>query len=148
MKTLFLILALAVTASAQDWKLIKEISGEIPNHPGLTIETYAAEIARDEDIIKLKIRFDLPYGPPVDWFQGTNQGFDVSTISRLEVGVRLDCKTLVITTPKGSSDVYRSNGQKLKSKEPPFAIKEGHVFEKYFCERGEKPTKAPTLKPK
>ena len=125
------------------------MSGDIPDHPGLTIETYASEIARDGDIIKLKVRFDFPGGAPVEPFKGyVPFGFDISSISRVEMGVKFDCKTLVVTPPKGSSDVYQFNGKKLKSKEPPIPIKEGHVFEKYFCERGGPATVAPTLKPK
>ena len=137
-------LLLILTLLQSNWIPIKEMSGNIPNYPGITIETYASEIARDGDVIKLKVRFDFPWGVPMDWVR--EAGFN-SSISRVELGVKLDCKTLIVTPMKGSADVYQFNGKKLKSKEPPIPIKEGHVFEKYFCERGGPATVAPTLKP-
>lgn len=125
------------------------MSGDIPNHPNLTIEVYASEIARGEDTVKLILRADFPNGAPVDLFrQNAPFGFDISSISRMVFKAKFNCKTLTMTTVSNSGEIYQFNGKKLKSKEPPFAVKEGDIFEKYFCERGEKPTQAPTLKPK
>lgn len=152
---LSLILALAVIVSAQSlptddlpWKLIKEMSGEIPDHTGLTIEVYGAKIARGDDLVKLSIRFDFPWGAPASLFKGNApRGFDVSSVARFQGRIELNCKTLEVK-PVGGGDVYQFNGKRHKSKEPPFQIESGHIFATYFCEQGEAPTKAPTLKPK
>jgi hypothetical protein len=152
MKPLFLILILAFTAQAQtpqDWKFIKEMSGEIPDHPGLTVNWYAAEIARGNNIVKLLLRFDMPGGAPADLFKGAaSPGFDISSITRVEAKIEFNCDTLVVKPVSGSSDVYQFNGKKLKSKEPPFVVGSEHIFSQYFCERGDAPKVAPTLKPK
>jgi hypothetical protein len=148
MKALLLILALTISVSAQtDWKLIKEMSGEIPDHPGLTAEFYAAEIARGDSLVKLLIRMDFPWGAPKFPKATYPTGFDASSISRFEFKVEFNCDTLVMKPVNGSSEVYQFNGKRHKSKEPPFPLDAGHVFVTYFCERGEAPTKAPTLKP-
>lgn len=151
-----MLLALAVSVTAQDikeiekikdWKLIKEMSGDISNHPGLTIELYAAEIARSDSGVKLIVRADFPWGSPM--FSGATypRGFDTSSISRVVFRVELDCTMLVVKPATGSADVYQFNGKKYKSKEVPVVIQSGHVFERYFCERGDAPTKAPVLRP-
>jgi hypothetical protein len=157
MKPLLLILALAFSVSAQeikqieqikDWKLIKEMSGDIPNHPGLTEEFYAAKIARGDSTVKLLVRMDFPWGAPR--FEGATypRGFDASSIRHVLFQVELNCDTLVVKPLTGEADVYQFNGKHLKSQEIPTMIKSGHIFEQYFCEHGEAPTKAPTLKPK
>jgi hypothetical protein len=151
MKPLFLILILAFTAHAQkpeDWKLIKEMSGEIPNHPGLTVNWYAAEIARGDNLVKLIVKAEFPGGAPR--FEGATypHGFDPTSITRMEMKSEFNCDTLTFKAVKGSSDVYQFNGKKLKSQETPFPLSAGHIFVQYFCERGEAPKIAPTLKPK
>lgn len=147
MKPLLLILLLAASASAQDWKEIKEMSGEIPNHPGLSVEFYAAEIARGDQKVKLMVKAEFPNGAPVDVFRGTVPfGFDISSVNKLVFKVEFNCDTLVMKTIKNSGELYQFNGTKHKTKEPPFGVNEGHVFVSYFCERGKKPTSAPTLK--
>jgi hypothetical protein len=148
MRTLLLILLLAVSAHAQDWKLIKEMSGDIPNHNGLTVEVYAAEIARGDDKVKLLMKIEYPWGSPR--FEGATypQGFDVTSIARILTKVEFNCETLEVKPIKGSTEIYTVSGQKHKSREAPFNIKESHIFSQYFCERGMRATIAPTLKPK
>lgn len=149
MKPLIVILCLAFSAHAQDWKLIKEMSGDIPNHSGLTVETYGAEIARGEETVKLLMRIDFPNGAPYAMFRdNVPRGFDVSSISQMTFKAEFNCKTLVMKPVGGTGKVYQFNGKKHKSKEPPFNLDAGHIFVNYFCERGEVPTKAPILKPK
>lgn len=151
MKTL-LILAILVFpfntfAQSTEWKAIKEMSGEIPDNPGLTIETYASEIARGGDVVKLVMRFDFPAGAPFSIFRdAVPRGFDVSSIDRFQGRIELNCETLVVTPNKSTGEVFQFNGKRLKSKEPPFKIESGHILAQYFCEQGEAPTKAPTLK--
>lgn len=150
MKPLFLILLFAFTASAQtpDWKLIKEMSGDIPDNPGLTIETYAAEVARGDSLVKLKVKFEFPHGAPYNLLKdNVPLGFDISSISRFVFKAEFNCDTLVMKASQNSGEVYQFNGKRYKSKEPPFPLTSGHIFVNYFCERGEKPTVAPTLKP-
>lgn len=153
MKALLLILLLAPSVYAQlptddlDWKLIQEMSGEIPNQPGITMEVYGARIMRGNDLVKLSVRFDFPFGAPVDVFKGSvSRGFDVSSVTRMAFKIEMNCKTLTVK-PIGGGHIYQFNGKRHKSKEPPFKIASGHIFASYFCEQGEKPTKAPTLKP-
>lgn len=158
MKPLLLILALAFSVSAQDikdiekikdWKLIKEMSGEIPNHPAITLEMYAAQIARGDDIVKLAFRADFPNGAPVDLLKsGAPSGFDVSSITRIVGKLEFNCQTLQVRPLGGSAYAYQFNGKRYKSRETPFALNSGHILFEYFCERGNTPTKAPTLKPK
>lgn len=152
MKPLLLILALAFCVSAQDtkdWKLIKEMSGDIPDHPGLTVEVRAAQIARGDDGIKVMIRADFPWGSPDDLFRDrVPHGLDPTSISRIEGQIKLNCATRVVTPVAGSADVYQFNGKKYKSREPPFSAKSWNVAFLYFCEDGTTPIKAPTLKPK
>jgi len=135
-----------------DWKLIKEMSGEIPDHPGFTLEFRAAEIARGNDLVKLVLRVDMPRGAPVDLFRdNVPRGFDVSSINRIEGRLEFNCKTLVLKAVNDSGVIYQFNGKRHKSKELPFKIdadSRGAVFSQYFCERGEAPTVAPQLKPK
>lgn len=148
LKPLTLILLLAISAFAQDWKQIKEMSGDIPNHPGLTIEVFAAEIARGDDLVKLRLRTDFPNGAPVDLFrQSAPPGFDISSISRIESKLELNCATLTVKPSNATADVYQFNGKRIKSKEPPFQIESGNILAVYFCEQGEAPKTAPTLKP-
>jgi hypothetical protein len=150
MKPLLLILCLATYAAPQkpEWKLLKEMSGEIPDHPGLTVETRASQIARGDDTVKLQIRWDFPWGAPRDLLKDhVLWGFDPSSISRVETKIQFNCKTLTVKSEK-YSDVYQFNGKKLKSRDYPFSIDYNHIFAEYFCERGETPKKAPALKPK
>ena len=149
MKTLILIVALAVSVSAQtEWKQIKEISGDVPNHPGLTWQTHAAEIARGGQRLKLKVRFSFPNGAPVELFRkNAPAGFDISSISHLIVRADFNCDTLVMKPVGNSGEIYMRNGKRHKSKESPFNVAAGHVFVKYFCERQEaKPIAPPTLR--
>jgi hypothetical protein len=151
MKPLLLILCLAFVASAQtpDWKFIKEMSGDIPNHQGLTIEFYAAEIARSGSGVKLLLKAEFPGGAPVDLFRdNAPSGFDISSVSRIVVQLKFNCDSLIVKPIKGSAEIYQFNGNHIKSKEPPFGLDTGHVFVNYFCEQGEKPTIAPKLKQK
>lgn len=143
MKVLLLILIL----QSPQWIQIKEMSGPVPDHPGITVEFYAREIKRSNDRVRLLVRADFPGGAPVNLFKGNApSGFDISSISRFEGRVELDCRSLTVKPMSGSADLYQFNGKKHKSKEPPFNIQDGHIFEKYFCERGSAPTVAPTLK--
>lgn len=152
MKTLLLFLLLTpyqLPTDDLDWKLITEMSGEIPSHPGLTVKVYGAEIARGDDLVKLSVRFDFPWGAPADIFKDSApRGFDISSVERIDGKIELNCKTLVVRAIKASANVYQFNGKKHKSKEPPFTIESGNILALYFCEQGEKPTSAPTLKPK
>lgn len=158
MKPLLLIVVLAFSVSAQDikeiekikdWKLIKEMSGDIPNHPGIILDLYAAEIARHDEVVKLAFRADFPNGAPMDLFKGSMpQGFDISSITRIVGKLEFNCETLQVVPLGGSAYAYQFNGKRYKSKEAPFALDSGHILFAYFCERGDTPTKAPTLKPK
>lgn len=151
MRPLLLILAfiLSVAAQTAEWKPIKEMSGEIPDHPGITLNVSASEIARGNDLVKLRIRFDFPDGAPYDLFRNNAPvGFDVSSVVRIESRIELNCKTFIVKPAGSSADVYQFNGKKLKSKEVPIAISSGHIFAQYFCEQGLAPTAAPRLKPK
>lgn len=149
MKALLLILLLS-PAQDLDWKLIKEMSGDIPNHPGITVETRAAEIARGEETVKLTLRIDFPEGAPHDLFKdNTPHGFDVSSIARFVFKAEFNCRTLTMKAVRNEGSVYQFNGRKHKSKEPPFNLNSGHIFVNYFCERGAPaPLTAPTLKGK
>lgn len=153
-KPLLIILALAVAIVAQspsanlEWKLIKEMSGEIPNHPSLIIELYAARVARGDDKVKLMLKMEFPNGSPREFFrQHVPHGTDPTSIAKIEGAVEFNCRTLVVKPIKSTANVYQFNGKKFKSKEPPFGLDSGHIFAQYFCEQGEAPTKAPTLKP-
>jgi hypothetical protein len=157
MKPILLLILLAISVSAQtevlgikDWKPIKEMTGPIPNHRGMAIKTYAAKIARDGDIIKLSLRMDLPNGAPVDIFKNVvPPGFDIRSIVRVEGGLKLNCKTLVVKPLGGSATISQITGQKYKTKEPPFKIDSGNILALYFCEQPSAPvTTAPKLKPK
>ena len=149
MKTLLLILCLATSAAAQqDWKLLKEMSGDIPDHPGLTVEAYASEIRRGEDRVRLQVKIEFPGGAPRDMLQPyVPWGFDASSITRMVAKIDFNCKTLEVRPVNGSAEVYQFNGKKHKSKEPPFKIDYGHIFAIYFCERGTTPKTPPKLKP-
>lgn len=148
MRALLLILCLAIPQK-QEWKLLKEMSGDIPDHPGITVEVYASQIARAGDRVKLQLRVEYPNGAPRDIFQPyVPWGFDASSISKMLAKVEFDCKTLIVKPVGGSAEIYQFNGKKLKSKEPPFKIDYGNIFARYFCEReSESPKKAPVLKP-
>lgn len=149
MKALFTLILLTTVTNAQEWKPIKELSGPFPGHKGFSVETSASGIARGNDIIKLTVRFDFPWGAPPDLFRsGAPQGFDITSITRIETRFEFNCKTLVVKTNNSSATVYRFDGKKYKSKEPPFSIESSHIFSQYFCERGSVPIKPPTLKPK
>lgn len=149
MKPLFLILTLVFTAQAQDgWKSIKEMSGPIPD-AGVSIKTSAAQIARGDDHVKLLVRFDFPEGAPFALLKdNVPAGFDVSTIAAVVSKVDLNCKTLVVKMAGQKGDVYLFSGKHFQSREVAFKIESGNIFATYFCEQGEKPTHAPTLKPK
>lgn len=157
MKPILLILCLALSVSAQadvlgikNWVAIKEMTGPIPNHPGLVVQSYAAEIARGDDKIKLLFRADFPLGAPVDLFKkNVPAGFDVSSIGRMAFRLDFNCATLVMKTVNNSGEIYQINGRRYKSKEPPFKIESGNVFARYFCEGKNAPsTSPPKLKPK
>lgn len=127
------------------------MSGDIPNHPGLTIEIYAAQIARGDNHVKLRFKAEFPGGAPIDLFKdNAPHGFDVSSISRMEFRGEFDCDTLVMRSVNGSGEIYQFNGKKFKSKEPPFKLDSSHIFSQYFCEQPSAPTsgppKLPTLK--
>ena len=132
-----------------EWKSIKEMSGEIPDNPGLTILTSASQIARDGDNVKVAFRFEFPGGAPWSVFrESVPSGFDVSSISKIEGRLELDCVTRTIRAKGNSAYIYQFNGKRFKSKEPPFRVEEGNILAAYFCETGTKPTVAPKLKPK
>lgn len=124
------------------------MSGPVTDSPGLRVETYASEIKRSEHIIKVGVRIDFPDGAPSNVFKNadTPRGFDISSISRIEGRLTLDCNTLTIKPEKGSARVYQFNGNSFKSKEPSFAISSAHIFAQYFCEQGTTPTTAPSLR--
>ena len=156
MKPLLLILALVFSAHAQkledikDWKLIKEMSGEVPDHAGITVEVRAAQIARGGDTIKLLWRIDYPYGAPRDIFKNVvPYGTDPTSISRIVSKIQLNCKTRVVTPLSNSAEIYQFNGKKHKSKEQPFPLETHHVVFLYFCEdeEGEPSKTPPKLKP-
>lgn len=146
MKALLLILAL----SQADWIAIKEMSGSINDHPGLTVKTSATQIARGGDIIKVLFRMEFPEGAPMDIFRDAMpRGFDVSSIVRVEGRLQLNCATLVVKPLGSTAEVYQFNGKKHKTKEPPFKVGSANIFAQYFCEQPSAPaTEAPTLKPK
>lgn len=151
MKPLLLILAAALSVSAQttEWKRLSELSGDIPDHPGLIVQVSATQIARAEDLIKLRLRLEYPNGAPYDIFKkSVPLDFDASSISRIEALVELNCKSLVVSPVKGSADVYQFTGKRHKSREFPFTINAGNVFAQYFCEQGEAPKIAPRLSTK
>ena len=145
--TLALIIAILLQTPPLQWKAIKEASHEIEGNKGLTIETYAAQIRRNEDIVKLYIRFDFPWGFPRDAAPNiASSNFDVTSISRIVGRLELNCKTLTVKPDGSAADVYQFNGKKHKSKELPFTLPPASLFADYFCETGTKPTTAPTLK--
>lgn len=150
MKSPLLILILFLfTPQTPEWKQIKEFSGDIPNNPGLTLQTSASEITRGDDIVKLLVRFDMPQGAPWSVFRNSApSGFDVSSVTRVEGKIELNCRTHTIKAIRNSAEVYQFNGRKFKSKEPPFQIPPANVFAQYFCEQGTVPTQEPVLKPK
>jgi hypothetical protein len=149
MKPLLLILALATVAAAQElqWKPIREMSGEIPNHPGVTVEFSAAEIARRDDGVKLILRAEFPWGAPSDLIKVPASELDVTSLFRFTGRMDFNCRTLVVK-PDGGGEAMQFNGKKHKTKESPFSIPQSHILSQYFCERGSAPTEAPTLKPK
>lgn len=157
MRSLLLILVFAVSVSAQDikelekikdWQKIKEMSGEIPNHPGITIEVYAAQIARNEGVIKLWMKTEFPQGSPRLMGSTYPDGFDPSSVSRVVFGLEFDCDKRSVKPIKNSAHVYLFSGARHKSKEHPFTLNAGHILFGYFCEKGETPLSAPALKPK
>lgn len=151
MKVLLLILALTAGVVAQepiegitDWKFIKEVSGKIPNHPGLTVEVYAARFSHGNGKIKLITRFDFPNGAPVGVFKNNVPvGFDISSINRMIFKWEFNCDTLMMKAVKNSGEVVQFNGKRHKSKEPPFRVDAGNLFVGYFCERPSAPSKTP-----
>lgn len=142
------LLLIFVLTQAPDWKLIKEMSGEVPNHPGITVNFYAAEIARSDNQIRLLMKAEFPDGAPQIEGATYPRGFDTTSISRMEGKLKFNCDTLIVKFINGSAEIYQFNGKKLKSKELPFALNSGHILFQYFCERGERPKTAPILKPK
>lgn len=149
MKLLALAILLLLPQTEPKWIPIKEMSGPIPDHPGLTIETYATQIARREDGVRLQLRWDWPYGTPYELFKDhVPRGFDPSSIARFTFKADLNCQTLTVKAIGGTGEVRQFNGKKHKSKESPVSIPSGHIFAQYFCEQGTKPTEAPKLKPK
>lgn len=151
MRVLLIIFALSVTAGAQtpNWKLIKEMSGEAV---GVKIETYAAQIARDGDIVKVSVDFRLANGLPSNICDDGGctipRGVDTSEIRGMTARVILNCSNSTVTAEKGKGEIYMSNGKHYPSKEPPFSLKNGHIFPGYFCEQASAaPTTAPKLKP-
>lgn len=156
MKTLLLILVLVGSAYAQEvknldslkWKPIREMSGNIPGHEGLTVEVFVAEIARREDGVRVIVRAEYPWGTPSDLFIQKPHGFDATSFSKIVFRVDLNCNTRYAKSVSGSADGYQVTGRRLKIKEIPAVLEENHVFVDYFCERGAAPTAAPKLKPK
>lgn len=147
MKVLILILVLAVSAAAQEWKRINELSGPLRDYPEFNTEFYATEISRGDDTVRLGMKLDFPQGLPFDLLRGKLPfGFDASSISRITSVVKFNCKSLKVKPVSGSAEIFTVSGQRMKSKEPPFAIEQGHIFSQYFCERGEKATQAPVLR--
>jgi hypothetical protein len=136
MKIILTVLFLATLAHAQEWRPIKEMSGPIPDNPGLIMQVSVAQIARGEDRIKLSVKAEFPYGAPRDVFKdNVPWGFDPTSISQIVGRLDFNCSTLVVKPIKGSTEVYRFNGEHFKSKEPPFSIVPTHIFSEYFCER-------------
>src|SRR5688572_30561389 len=135
MKPLLLILALAFSAHAQkpeDWKFIKELSGEIPDNPGLTVEVRAAQIARGGETVKLLWRIDYPWGSPGEIFKNVvPRGTDPTSISRIVSKIQLNCQTHVVTPITNSAEIYQFNGKKHKSKEQSFPLEAYHVVFAY-----------------
>jgi len=153
-RVLLLIALLGCAANAQEiktelnWKPLKELSGTVPAHPGLSVEVYAAEIARRDEGVKLIMRFDFPWGAPRDFVNVPASEFDITSLSRFQARLDFNCSTLTVKAIGGSGEVFQFNGKRHKTKEPPFQIPDGHVFSQYFCEKGEAPTTAPKLTPK
>lgn len=145
-----LILALTVLGvgqTLQRWTAIKEMTGAIPNYPGLTIETYASEVARGDDYVKVKLRVVFPQGAPAELLRGTMpRGFDISSIERAEGRLKLSCKDLTVK-PEPHTEIYQFNGKRHRIKERAFTIPSGHILEGYFCEKGDAPSGPPRLKP-
>jgi hypothetical protein len=136
MKVILTVLFLATLVHAQEWRPIKEMSGAIPDNPGLTMQISVAQIARGEDRIKLLLKAEFPYGAPRDLFKANVPwGFDPTSISTVIGRLDFNCTTLVVKPVKGSAEVYRFNGERFKSKEPSFAIVPEHILSQYFCER-------------
>jgi hypothetical protein len=151
MKTLILILLLAGVVTAQDyqWKHLKELSGEVPNHPGITFQTYAAEIQRGGDRIRLIWKVEFPWGAPYDVFKdNVPWGFDPSSVAKFQARLDFNCATRNVKAVGGSGEIYQFNGKRHKTKEPPFTAPPANIFTLYFCEQGQAPTVAPTLKSK
>jgi hypothetical protein len=138
-KTLLLILALAITASAQslDWKHVGS---------GPTVELYVAEIARGPKQVKFWLRWDFPNGAP-------DGLLPVNGVSSIHAEATFDCVKQTAKLTNGYGFFYDAGGnliKKAKDKETVKGMMPGSVGNyvlEYFCERGEKPTKAPTLKP-
>ena len=147
MKTLLLITLLAVSVSAQsvkegkaitDWKFVSE---------GPLIKSYIATdtIKRGGDIIKVWMRFELPHGSrdlyadtPIDF--GESRIYGLINCSQNKV----QAKTMMVYDRQGNFYAAKTDAFGWEEDRPDTI---GHSVFVYFCERGETPTKAPTLKP-
>lgn len=168
MKAWLLILVLACFSAAQQpehipvapptpqldnrpgWKLIKEMSGEVQ---GVRVDTYATQITRNANVIRISMDMQfssgLPSGICDDGSCVAPRGVDVSTIRGITGRLKLDCTTLVVTPEKATGDLYTADGKHYKTKEPAFILQGNHVLVKYFCEEpSPKPTTQPQLKPR
>jgi hypothetical protein len=138
-KVFLFILALACSVQAQEWKLIKEMSND-------RIEVYATEIARDGDKLKLLIRADFPKGSPRIEGAKYPDGVSYNEIRSIIARAEFNCQTGIAKPSKGSAEIITIYGERYKTKEKALTLPANHPFAEYFCERGEKATKAPTLR--
>lgn len=155
MRALLLILLISFVASAQDvkdlddlhWKPIKEMSGDIPGHVGLTMDVYVAEIARRENGVKLLLRVDYPWGSPSDLFTTAPKGLDKTSVSRIQGQFDFDCSTKT-ATPLRMVEFFQFTGKRWKFDKFVFHPPAAETFAQYFCEQGLAPTTKPVLKHK
>lgn len=142
---ILMFLPLPCFGQTNEWTPIKELTGFMLSR---AINTSMREIARSDDGVKLLIRFDFPDGAPPALFTHVPAGFDMNEIVRVEGRLKLDCETMTVIPMTRSVELFTYNGTRFKSKETPFNIASGNLFAQYFCEQGESPTQAPTLKPR
>jgi len=147
MKTILLILALAVGVSAQSIKEGKQITTWTFVSEGPLIKSYISpdSIKRGDDIIKVWMRFELPKGSrdlyantPIDFGETRVYGMLNCKASKMQ------SKTMLVYDRAGNFYLGKENAGGW-AEERPDSI--GHSVFVYFCERGEKATEAPTLKP-
>jgi hypothetical protein len=149
LRLLLLIVLISSPATAQevegitDWKFLPEMSGTAPD--GTSFRTYGTRIARGDDKVRLLMRFDFPDGAPRELQLNVPRGWDATSVVRFLGEIEFNCASLRVKPIGGTGTIVRFDGKRSKTKEPPFAISESHIFSQYFCERGSSPAGPPAM---